>query len=406
MPFVIFAAPYFTENAHRFLSATLKVADTHVGVISQEPWERLSDPLRERTVGHWRVDDALDARQLAQAAQALSRQHGPVHRLLGVVEQIQVPLAEARQQLGVPGMRVPQARNFRDKARMKTLLRQAGLPCARHRLVASEAEATAFTEEVGYPVVAKPPAGAAAQSTYRVQDADALASTVRASAPSPDNPMLLEELVTGDEHSFDAFCVDGRVVFHSIARYFPTPLEVLEHPWIQWCVILPREIEDPQYDDIRDAGARALDVLGMDSGMCHLEWFRRPNRSLAISEVAARPPGAQFTTLISRGSDFDADYAWARLMIQGEFDLPERRYAVGAAYLRGQARGRIHAVHGLDQVEREVGALVVDAKVPHVGQETSGSYEGEGYVIVRHPETAVVQDAVQRVVSLVRLEVQ
>lgn len=406
MSFVIFAAPYFTENAHRFIAATLKVADTDVAVISQEPWERLSHSLRERTVGHWRVDDALDSQQLVDAARALSRQHGPAHRLLGVVEQIQVALAEAREQLGVTGMRVPQARNFRDKARMKTALREAGLPCARYRLVASEAEAAAFIDDVGYPVVAKPPAGAAAQSTYRVQDANALAATVLASGPSDEHPMLLEELVTGSEHSFDAFCLDGRVVFHSIAHYFPTPLEVLEHPWIQWAVVLPREIDDSQYDDIRHTGALALEVLGMDSGLCHLEWFRRPNGSLAISEVAARPPGAQFTTLISRASDFDADYAWARLTIHGQFDPPERRYAVGAAYLRGPGRGRIVAVHGLDRVEREFGALVVDAKVPRVGEESSGSYEGDGFVIVRHPETAVVRNAVEQIVRLVRVALE
>ncbi len=406
MPLVVFAAPYFTENAHRFLGAALAVSGSQVAVISQDPWDRLSPPLRERTVGHWQVDDALDPRQLIVAANALSRQHGPVHRLIGVVEQIQVALAEAREQIGVRGMRVEQAHNFRDKARMKAVIRAAGLPCARYRLVSSKAEALAFASEVGYPVIVKPPAGAAAQSTFRTADAGALGAVLRDLAPSRESPTLVEELVTGAEHSFDTFSVDGRVVFHSIAKYFPTPLEVLENLWMQWTVVVPREIDAPEYDDIRDLATRTLEALGMDCGMCHLEWFRRPDRTVAISEVAARPPGAQFTTLISRASDFDADYAWARVMIHGEFDPPERRYAVGAAYLRGHGQGRIKAVHGLEQVEREFGELVTDVKVPPVGAQHSASYEGDGFVIVRHPDTTRVAQAVQRIVSLVRIELE
>ena len=39
-------------------------------------------------------------------------------------------------------------------------------------------------------------------------------------------------------------------MWHSLTHYYPTPLEVLRNPWIQWSVVLPREIDDPRYDDI------------------------------------------------------------------------------------------------------------------------------------------------------------
>jgi hypothetical protein len=210
--------------------------------------------------------------------------------------------------------------------------------------------------------------------------------------------------MTGDEHSFETVSIGGRAVFHSLTHYYPSPLEVLRNPWIQWCLVLPREVEEPQYDDIRSAAFRALTVLGMDTGLSHMEWFRRPDGSIAISEVAARPPGAQITTVVSRAHDFDFVVAWARLMVFGDFAAPPRKYAVGAAYLRGQGSGRVKAIHGLDQVQRELGTLVVDAKLPPAGQAPTGSYEGEGFVILRHPETAVVQQAVHRLISLVRVE--
>ena len=405
MPVVLFAAPILSENAARMIAAIAGLPDVRTGVISQAPLEDLPPPVRSQ-VSHWRVVDVLDTAQLQEAVRQLEARLGPVDRLGAAYEQLQVPLAEVREQRGIAGLPVDAARNFRDKARMKSLLQGAGLPCARHRLAASVDEAVGFARELGFPLVVKPPAGAGAQATTKADDLNALRGAVGAASPSADRPVLLEEYMSGHEHSFETVSIGGRAVWHSLTHYFPSPLEVLRNPWIQWSLILPREVEEPQYDDIRGAAFRALQVLGMGTGLTHMEWFRRPDGTIAISEVAARPPGAQIMTVMSRAHDFDAVAAWARLMVFDEFSAPPRRYAVGAAYLRGQGNGggRVKAVHGLDQVERELGSLVVDFKLPTPGQAPTGSYEGEGFVILRHPETAVVQRALHRLVSLVRVE--
>src|SRR4030095_4916254 len=92
------------------------------------------------------------------------------------------------------------------------------------------------------------------------------------------------------------------------------------------------------------------------------------------------------------------------LVILGSFEVPERQYAAGTAYLRGQGRGRVRAVHGIDELQREIGHLVVEARLPDVGQPASSGYEGEGYIIVRDSETEVVRDALHRIISTVRVE--
>jgi len=404
MSFVIFVAPWFSENATRFIAAVQTVPGVRLAVISQEGQERLAPAQRERLAAHWRVDDVFDSNQLVRAAESLSHHMGPIHRLFAAYEQLQVPVAEARERLGVEGMSAETANNFRDKSRMKTLFREAGVPCARHLLASDEAALWAFAEEVGYPLVVKPPAGAGAQATFRVDGAEALREALNVSRPSPDQPLLVEEFITGDEHSFETISVGGRAVWHSLTHYYPTPLDALRNPWIQWCLVLPREVDSPHYDDIRTAARRALEVLGMDTGLTHMEWFRRRDGSLAISEVAARPPGAQITTLVSRAHDIDFLSAWARVMVRGEFDAPQRRYAAGAAFLRGQGTGRVRALHGLEQAQRELGHLVVDVRLPEVGQTPTGSYEGEGWVVLRHPETKVVEEGLLRLISLIRVE--
>ncbi|MES2525199.1 MAG: hypothetical protein V4617_21085, partial [Gemmatimonadota bacterium] len=249
----------------------------------------------------------------------------------------------------------------------------------------------------------KPPAGAGARNTHRISDAVELESALFTYRPSAADPMLAEEFLRGTEHSIETVSIGGKAVWHSITEYAPNPLHVLENSWMQWCVLLPREADAPAFDGIRSAASHALRALGMDTGVSHCEWFKRPDGSVAISEIGARPPGAQITTMISRAHDMDFVSAWMELMIAGTFSAPPRKYAVGTAYLRGQGRGVVRSIDGLDTVWHEFEDLICDARIPSAGQRPSGSYEGEGFIIVRHPETKVVRQALQRIVSLVRV---
>ena len=401
---VVFVAPFAADTTLRFVRSTAELADVRMALVSQEDPERLPADLRARLVGFRRVRDAMDSGELADAVRSLEVElGGKAERLIGVLEQLQVPLAEVREALRIRGMDANEARNFRDKSRMKDVLRAHGLPCAAHRLCPTAVEALEFATRVGFPLVAKPPAGAGARNTLRVDDMEQLRGYLRSSPPSEAAPLLLEAFITGEEISFDTVTLHGRHLLHSINMYAPAPLTVLENAWIQWAVLLPRRIDGPEFAPIFDAGPRALDALGMHTGVTHMEWFRRPDGRIAISEVAARPPGAQFTTLISYAHDFDLYRAWARLCVHEQFDVPERRFAAGAAYLRGQGQGKVVAVDGLDEVRRELGPLVLEWKPPTVGQGSTGTYEGEGFVIVRHPETDVVREALEKIVRTVRV---
>jgi Carbamoyl-phosphate synthase L chain, ATP binding domain len=399
-----FVAPYLLDTTTRFVEAAARLPGVQMALITCEPEDRLPPGLRESLAGHWRIDDPLDAGQIAAAVQGLSRQLGTVERLLAVLEQLQVPLAQVREHLGIPGMDPVTANNFRDKAQMKTVLRAAGVPCARHQLAVSAADAIEFAERVGFPLVVKPPAGAGAKSTFRLDDAADLAAWLDAIPPTRERPAQIEEFLTGDEGSYDSVMVDGQVVWDSVSNYLPTPLEVLRNPWMQWVVLLPRDISGPEYAGIRQVAPAALKALGLSTGLTHMEWFRRPDGSVAVSEVGARPPGAQITSMLCYAHDFDLYTAWARLMVDGRFDPPERTWATGTVYLRGQGSGVIRGTGGLDQLPAEVGDLVVDSRLPRPGQPSSGSYEGDGYITVRHPDTAMVVDALRQLVSTVRVE--
>ncbi len=402
---VVFAVPFALPNTLRFVEAATSLPDTRLGIVSQSPAQSIPPELQSKLQGFQQVKDAMDPDHLAQGVAALGASWGgKVDTLIGVLEQLQVPLAQAREKLGIPGMSSEAANNFRDKARMKEILRDNDLPCARHCLANTSQEAIAFSKDCGFPLVVKPPAGAGAKQTFRVESAEELTQSLRMMPPSPRQPVLLEEFITGREFSLDTVSIKGKHVFHSISHYYPTPLEVMENPWIQWCVLLPKDIEVPEYDAILSAGPRALDALGMDTGITHMEWFQREDGTIALSEVGARPPGAQIMSLLSYAHDMDFYKAWPRMMAFEEFTPPKRQYATGAAFIRGQGRGRVTEIKGLQQVRSELGDLVVEASLPRRGHTPSGSYEGEGFVILRHPETKVVEDGLKRLVSLLHVE--
>lgn len=401
---VVFVAPFFMDTTLRFVRAVATTPGVRCSLLTQEPPFRVPDDLRGQLAGFCQVDDALDARHIERGARLIEGKHGKIDKLFGALEHIQVQLADVRAALGLGGLTPAAARNFRDKARMKDVLHKAELPCARHREVKSSSDAWQFAGKVGYPLVIKPREGAGSKGTFRVDNDKQLAEALLTVRPADNRPAVIEEFITGDEYSFEVLSYQGKPLWHSLTRYLPNPLDVVRNPWIQWCVLLPREVDDARFDDVRKAGFAALQALGMDTGMSHMEWFRRPDGRLAISEIAARPPGAQIVSLNSLAGDFDLYKAWALLMTHGQFTVPQRKYAAGAAFFRGQGQGRIKAIHGLEQAQRELGHLVVETKLPQIGARPSSSYEGDGYALLRHPETRVVEQALRRIVELVYVE--
>lgn len=399
-----FVAPYLADTTNNFLLAAARTPGVRLGLITTASADQIPGEIRHHLAGHYQVQDGLDAQQIADAVRGLSGQIGPIERLIAILEQLQVPLGQVRDALGIPGMGEAAALNVREKGRMKDVLRAAGLPCASHQLVHRVEEATRFRDEVGFPIVAKPPDGAGAKATFRLDSHADFDAWLTMAKSTPDEVWLLEEFLTGREHSFDSATLNGETLWSSISDYVPPPLEVVRNPWMQWTVVLPQDISGPEYAEIHRVGPQAIDVLGVRDAFSHMEWFAHPDGSVAISEIGARPPGAQISPMIGFAHDVDFFDLWGRLVLKDEFHRPDRVYACGTAYLRGMGRGRVRTVHGINQLQSELGHLVVRASIPQPGTPAATSYEGDGFVTVRHPDSGVVREALERIVQVARIE--
>lgn len=409
---VAFVAPRFLENTMRYVRAFASIPEIGVSLISEDPEEALPSEIRAKIAGHYRVRDPLDAREIERATRAFASALGPVDRLTGALEQLQIPLARVRDAVGIEGMGLETALAFRDKDRMKARLREAGVPVARSRLCHDQGDLRELLRDVGLPVVIKPQAGLGSKATHRLEswrDVEALGDL--GLAPSVAAPLQVEEFVRAREHTCETVTVRGEPVWRSGTRYFPSPLEVLENPWIQYCVLLPREQDDPTWARFHPINTAALRALGIDetsgaagSAITHMEWFLREDGSMLVSEVGARPPGVHIMPMMGLAHGFDVFRAWAELVALDRWSAPPRRFASGTAFFRAQGSGeRVTEVRGAEEAIAEVGDALVEARLPKPGQPRADGYEGEGFAIVRAESTEDVKRALMTLIQGVQV---
>lgn len=412
MTHVVFIAPLFLETTNRYVEGFANIDNVTLSVISQDPESSIPRALKSRVTGHYRVTDTLDPQQLTVATRALGKGIGKVDRLVGVLEQLQLPMAEVRDTLGIEGINGEVARNFRDKDRMKDVLRAADVPVAKSGLATSTDALRKFIDQVGYPIIVKPQAGLGTRATYRITSKEDLEALEKQGLnPSPQEPLQCEQFVVAREHSCETVTVRGKPVWRSGTRYFPTPLEVLENPWMQYCVLLPREDDLPEFKKFEPINKAALDALfgsssqsAAGTALTHMEWFLLENGSALVNEVGARPPGVQIMPLMSLAHETDFFADWARLMAVEEFTPKARKWSTGAAFFRGQGRGeRIVSVEGIEKAVAEAGDALVEFRTPKVGMARASGYEGEGRALVKAATTDAVKRALLALVENVQV---
>lgn len=403
---VAIVAPFFRPNTLRYLDALVRLPDVRLSVLTCDSARTLAaraPKLAQKVHAVVSVATSLDGAAITQAARELMATHGTIDRLLGILEQLQQPIGEARTALSIPGMSAEVAFNFRDKARMKDVLRAAGLDVARHCRVTSIAQGRAFAELVGFPLVLKPVAGVGAKATVRISGAEELETALAQFRPSESTPVQAEEFITGIERTLEAVLIDGEPVWWSGTRYAPSPLQTLENAWMQYTVTLPAE-ETAPWTDFVATSVRALQALGLKTGLSHMEWFETADGRFVIGEVGARPPGVNIMPLMSHVFGHDMIAAWCRLMVFGTWPALERQQAAGSAFFRAQGRGeRIVAVTGLARAQSEIGRFVVDRDLPRIGARPNDGYVGDGWAIVAAPTTKQVHSALGTLVRTVRV---
>jgi len=345
-----------------------------------------------------------DPDQLISAARELANGHGGLESIVTATETLLEPVARANEALGLPGMRVATVRRALDKSCLKEALGRAGIRTPRDQLITSNDDARRFVAEIGFPIVLKPLGGSGGLATWCIRGEEELDLALKLMQPALENIVLAEEYLRGQELCIDTITIASEPRFHSVCCYRPSILDALEDPRIQWTCMMPRDIDGEVYQDFIEQGLAAVRALAVGNAMTHLEGFLLADGRVRFTDATLRPAGARIGPMLAFAYDMDPYLAWARVAVDGCFDGPwERKYAVGTVFLRGMGQGKVTQVAGIEVIKREIGGLIMDSRLPWVGAARSVTYTGDGYITIRHPTTAVVEESLDFIAQTVRI---
>ena len=385
---VVFVEPFFPPTQRHFVRALAEVGATVIGV-GEYPVEALDDQLKNWLYHYEQVPSVIDVEAMTRAVRWAQGRLW-IDRIEATIEAHTMSTAQVREACTIPGTSVRTAWLCRDKPSMKQALREAGVPTAASAAAASAAEALAFADQVGFPLILKPRSGAGAADTMRADDAAGLQHALGIFGARGVESIAVEEFVEGHEGFYDTITAGGQVALDFASHYFPNVLEAMRTRWISPEFISTNRIDAaPEYAELRDMGRRVITALGIETSATHMEWFFGP-KGLKFSEIGCRPPGVGAWDLYSAGNDIDVYREWALAIAGGGTgSAPSRRYASGIVALRPSGDGHITGYTGADELHRQFGEWVIDAHLPPPGtatQPVEAGYMANAYVRMRHPD--------------------
>jgi biotin carboxylase len=383
---VVFLSPTYPPEMQQYTRGLAEVGATVYGV-GDSAREAIPASLRPHLHDYLQVPRITDEDDVVERVTAWLRGKA-IDRVLANWEPLVVLAARLRERWGVPGMSVDAVRGFRDKQLMKERVQAAGLRVPRSRRVRTESETWAAAEEVGFPLILKPIAGAGSADTYRVDGRADLGKTLARMQGVPE--ASCEEYITGEEFTFDTVCVEGQPVYENVASYLPKPLEARSHEWISPVIITVRDMDQPRLAPGIALGRQVLRALGMGDGFTHMEWYLTDRGEAVFGEIGCRPGGACLVDQMNYTSDIDLFREWARVVCWHAFEArAPRKYNAAIVFKRALGQGRITRIEGLREWMRACDGWVVEEKLLRPGtmrRNWKHTLLSDGHVLVRHPE--------------------
>lgn len=388
---VVFIQPSYPLEQQDFCRGLKEVGAQVIGVGSGPEG---AQPAKTRR----HIDAWLDAGNLLDIDGAAVRIARAVNHLgIDRVESLWEPTVElaakVRDLLGVPGMSVETARGFRDKQVMTDRAKAAGVRVPHSFRIRSAKEAWEAAEQIGFPVIFKPIAGAGSADTFRCDDADAFARVLGQTRHVSE--AVVAEFVDGEEFTCDSVVIDGKPVFESITRYSPRPLIARSEQWISPAQITFRNPYRPDLMPGIEMSRKVIAGLGLGTGFTHMEWYRSSKGEVVFGEIGARNGGGHLVDMMNWSNDADIYREWARSVCWKSFEARiSRKYAVGMVFKRALGNGRIKAKVGVEQATAKCGRWLISEQFLPIGsprRDWKQTLVSDGFAAMRHPDEEAVK---------------
>ena len=359
----IFISPNFPENYWRFCRHLRDNGFNVLGIGDCEYYNLLPQ-LKQSLTEYYKVSNLSNYEEVFRAVAFFTFRYGKIDWLESNNEYWLERDAHLRTEFNInTGFRDGDMKKVKLKSEMKRYYNMAGIKTARYCLVTSEEECKQFIAEVGYPVIVKPDNGVGASDTHRLCSDSDLEFFLNTKLPAS---YIMEEYIDATVNSYDAIVNSrGEPIFETGNVTLGSLMDVVNTGDSSMFYIVNRP-----FDDVRDAGRRALKAFGVKSRFVHFEFFRL-NRDQHIGkkgevvalEVNMRPSGGISPDMMNYANSTDVYKIWADMVAfdGSQKGTGERFYC---AFV-GRRDGKPY-VHGDDEIYgRYAENLKICQRVPH-----------------------------------------
>ena len=383
---VVFLSPNYPAEMVQFTRGLAEVGAEVYGV-ADTPKDALPPLVKKSLAGYLQVPRIMDEDDVMERVSTWLRGK-PMDRVLANWEPLTILAARLRERWSMPGMSVDTVRAFRDKQLMKERVKAAGLRVPKSLRVRTESEIRAAAEEIGYPLILKPIAGAGSADTHKVRDSSELEVVMQKMRHVQE--ASCEEFIEGEEFTYDTVSVDGVPGYENIAQYLPKPIEMRSQQWISPVIITVKDMYQPRLQPGVTLGRNVLKALKMGDGFTHMEWFLTPKGEAVFGEIGCRAPGGHLVDQMNYTNDVDLFREWARAVCWKSVEnIGPRKYNCGIIFKRAQGEGRITRIEGLNRWKQLAGPAFVDDQLLRPGSPRRNWMQtlvSDGFVLCRHPD--------------------
>lgn len=369
----IFISPNYPLSCTDFCER-LHQSGVNVLGIGDAPYDGLSDRLKGALTEYYEVSSLEDYDQVYRAVAFFIFKYGRIDWLESLNEYWLPQDARLRTDFNIAvGTRADGVARLVDKARMKQVFLDAGIPTARQHVVTTRDAGRAFAKEVGYPVIVKPSVGVGANGAWKLKSQAALDDFY---ADLPSEPYVMEEFLSGDICTYDAILDSNcEPLFESMEVYEPVLDAVAEDKDV---FFYTRPEPDPR---LRELGRRTAKAFGADRRFVHFEFIclDRAHKGIgeagdyAVMEVNMRPAGGHDPDMMNYAQSVDVYRIYADMVTADKRLFPvsdERWFCAYAARKDGHDYRRSHA----EIMGRYGASLVMQEEMPEIDWPQMGRY--------------------------------
>ena len=399
--------PTTTYRASAFLKAARKL-DIEV-VVGSDRRQALADQTPGKSLAFDFQNPETAVRKIVQFFKA-----DPPKSVLGVDDDSVLLAAMASEALSLPHNTVASVQATRNKHRMRSITKKAGIPSPGFSLFPIDYDPVSISRSVKFPCVLKPLSLSTSRGVIRANNPDEFESAFKRIAKilsgkkmivkdgQTDDGLLVEDYIPGAEIALEGMLSrDGLRVLALFDK--PDPLE---GPFFEETLyITPSRLAVSLQDKIKDRTAEAAKALGLRDGPIHAE-LRLNDAGVWIVEIAARSIGGLCSRTLRFGTGMSLEEVILRHATGSTVASIERdSAAAGVMMMPIPRKGLLRAVRGLEAARMVPDIEEISITIP-TNQVVEPLPEGSrylGFIFARGESPSRVEEALRE--SYGRIEV-